>query len=105
MPILLNNKFCFADFSLNPMNYCMYKNGEYLNIGTEPYKVLRFLLENRGEILSRKKILLDALNLNSEVETRRVDLYVSRVRKIIGDIDKSIIKTIHGIGYLFCNNI
>ncbi len=98
--MLETKNYKFREFSVHPTNYCMYKNGDYFNIPETLYQVLRILLENKGRAVSKNIILSDALGVGYNVYSRRVDMYISRLRKLLNDNDKSLIKTIKGVGYV-----
>ncbi|MCA2004797.1 MAG: response regulator transcription factor [Ignavibacterium sp.] len=65
--------------------------------------LLRYLIENKGRIISRKELLENVWNLNPEVETRTVDIFISRLRKHFEDDPSNpvYIKSIRSSGYIF----
>lgn len=65
--------------------------------------LLRYLIENKGRIISRKELLENVWNLNPEVETRTVDIFISRLRKHFEDDPSNpvYIKSIRSFGYIF----
>ena len=65
--------------------------------------VLKYLIERKGEIVTRKELLENVWHINSEVETRTVDIFIARLRKYF-EPDPSnpvYIKSIRGAGYIF----
>jgi DNA-binding response OmpR family regulator len=65
--------------------------------------VLKYLLENKGKIVSRKELLENVWHISSEVETRTVDNFISRLRKYF-EVDPNnpvYIKSIRSAGYSF----
>jgi two-component system, OmpR family, alkaline phosphatase synthesis response regulator PhoP len=65
--------------------------------------VLRYLIENKNKIVSRKELLEDVWHITSEVETRTVDNFISRLRKYF-EIDPNnpiYIKSVRSAGYTF----
>lgn len=65
--------------------------------------VLKYLLENKNKIVSRKELLENVWHMNPEVETRTVDNFIVRLRKYFED-DPSIpvhFISIRGAGYIF----
>jgi len=65
--------------------------------------LLKYLIEHKGNVVSRKELLEKVWNVNSEVETRTVDNFIARLRKYFeADPDNPhYIKSIRGVGYLF----
>ncbi len=65
--------------------------------------LLKYLIENKGRIISRKELLENVWNMNPEVETRTVDIFISRIRKYIEDDPSNpiYIKSVRSSGYIF----
>ncbi len=65
--------------------------------------VMKYLLENKGKIISRKELLENVWHISSEVETRTVDNFISRLRKYFeADPNNPVyIKSIRSTGYSF----
>jgi DNA-binding response OmpR family regulator len=72
------------------------------------YRLLVFLMQNRGQVLSRE-IILDRLfdGSGNYVDNNTLSVYVKRLREKLGDVDKDkpYIKTVRGIGYAFALDI
>ncbi len=64
---------------------------------------MRYLIDNRGRAISRKEILENVWNIDSEVETRTIDNFIVRLRKFFepNPSQPLYIKSIRGIGYMF----
>jgi DNA-binding response OmpR family regulator len=70
---------------------------------TQEAMVLKYLVENKGKIVSRKELLEQVWHLNPDIETRTVDIFISRLRKLF-ESDPSnpvYIKSVRGSGYIF----
>jgi len=68
--------------------------------------VLKYLIDNKDRIVSRKELLEKVWDMNPEVETRTVDNFIVRLRKYF-EPDPSnpvYIKSIRGAGYMFSEN-
>lgn len=65
--------------------------------------VLKYLIERKGKIVSRKELLENVWHINPEIETRTVDNFISRLRKYFEpDPDNPVyIKGIRSAGYEF----
>ncbi|MEW6196400.1 MAG: response regulator transcription factor [Bacteroidota bacterium] len=65
--------------------------------------VLKYLVENKGRIVSRKELLENVWHISSEIETRTVDNFIARLRKYFehDPNDPKYIKSIRGAGYCF----
>jgi len=43
--------------------------------------LLKYLVEHKGEIVTRKELLEKVWHLNPEIGTRTVDIFIARLRK------------------------
>lgn len=68
-------------------------------------KLLRYLVENAGEPVSRKTILEDIWDLHEDTDTRAIDNFIVRLRKYLEDEPNNpkILQTVRGVGYRFVN--
>jgi len=65
--------------------------------------VLKYLIEKKGKIVTRKELLENVWHISSEVETRTVDNFIVRLRKYFetDPNDPLFIKSIRSAGYIF----
>ncbi|HYE83538.1 MAG TPA: response regulator transcription factor [Clostridia bacterium] len=76
------------------------KNGYPVELTPKEYDLLVFLLENRGTVFTREKLLDAVWGYDYMGDSRTVDIHVVRLRKKLGDPDSpSIIDTVFGVGY------
>ena len=71
------------------------------------YRLLLILLNNRGTVLSRAKLLANIWDIDSAfVEDNTLTVYIKRLRyKIEEDIANPVyIKTVRGLGYVIEND-
>ena len=68
--------------------------------------VLKYLIERKGKIVSRKELLENVWHLNPEIETRTVDNFIARLRKYFEpDPNNPVyIKSIRSAGYSFVDD-
>jgi len=66
-------------------------------------KLLKFLIENEGQAVSRKTILEDVWDLREDTDTRAIDNFIVRLRKYLEEKpnEPQILQTVRGIGYRF----
>ncbi|WHH60879.1 response regulator transcription factor [Petroclostridium sp. X23] len=72
------------------------KNGKEVDLTYKEFGLLRLLAENKGNAMSRDKLLELVWGYEFEGNTRTVDIHVQRLRNKL-EIDK--IKTIYKVGY------
>ncbi len=65
--------------------------------------VLKYFIENKGRVITRKELLENVWHVNPDIETRTVDNFISRLRKYFepDPANPVFIKSIHGAGYMF----
>jgi DNA-binding response OmpR family regulator len=66
-------------------------------------KLLRHLIENEGKAVSRKEILQDVWGLNQDTDTRAIDNFIVRLRRLLENEPNQpkILQTVRGVGYRF----
>ena len=62
------------------------------------FELLRYLMENKGIVLSRDQLLTRIWGYDFDGETRTVDVHVRTLRQKLGT-SGSYIETVRGVGY------
>jgi two-component system phosphate regulon response regulator PhoB len=62
------------------------------------FNLLVTLMERRGRVQTRDRLLSDVWGIDSMVDTRTVDTHIKRLREKLGRAG-DIIETVRGIGY------
>ena len=90
-------------FLLDPGRNLFTRDGEPINLTSIEFTLVRYLMENAQQVLSRDKILDEVWGKEIYVTPRTVDTHVANLRKKIGD-DKAEARWIvgvRGVGYKF----
>ena len=97
------SNYSFGDVELDFEIYRARRGGEPLELSPREFELLRYLIERKGETVSRDKLLEDVWGYESYPSTRTVDTHIAKLRAKIGDsgTDPRFILTIHGVGYKF----
>ncbi len=68
--------------------------------------VLKYLIDHRGKIVSRKELLENVWGLSSAIETRTVDNFIARLRKYFeaNPSQPKFIKSVRSVGYMFIDS-
>ena len=79
------------------------KNECRLDFSPLEFKLMKFFIDNRQQVVTRDQMLRTVWNSNSSVFTRTVDMHVAKLRKKIEDSPNHprYIITIYGVGYKF----
>lgn len=95
-----------VQFGTNKINFdtlvCK-TNEQDIRLTPHEAMVLKYLIQHKGKIVSRKELLEKVWNVSSEVETRTVDIFIARLRKYFEpEPSKPVyIQSVRGAGYLF----
>lgn len=87
--------------TLRPKDYDGQVDGVMLKLTAKEYKLLEFLLLNRGQILTREQIFDRVWGFEVDTNIGVVDVYLHYVRKkLAAHSCDHLIQTIRGVGYL-----
>ena len=78
-------------------------DGDAVPITLMEAKLLRYLIDNEGNVVSRKSILEDVWQLSEETDTRAIDNFIVRLRRYLEDSpnEPKIVLTVRGVGYKY----
>jgi two-component system alkaline phosphatase synthesis response regulator PhoP len=97
------NRFRFGDMSVNFDRAELLKAGRPVPLAGKELHLLRYLIENRGRVISRDELLREVWEYSGNVSSRTVDVHIAWLRqKLESDPHSpSHIHTIRGSGYRF----
>lgn len=79
----------------------VYRNETLINLTTREFRLLEYLLRNKNRVVSRVDILENVWEVNFDLGTNVIDVYINYLRKKIEKpFDSKIIDTIIGMGYV-----
>lgn len=90
--------YTYEDLSICEDSHIVTLHGDEIHLTRKEFKLLWFLLENRGRVVTRESIMEHVWETGYDVETRTVDIHINTLRKKIED-NGSKIQTIRGVGY------
>lgn len=94
----------FGDCTLDTSNERLTRSGEVVALQPQPMKVLRILLERRGELVSRKELQQAVWGTDTFVDfDQGLNWCIKRIREVLGDDANAprFIETIPRKGYRF----
>lgn len=96
-----DNKIIVRDIKVLPLKYEVYKGDEKLQLTSVEYKLLLLLIENSGNVLTRKTLLEKLWDIEGDfIEESTLTVYIKRLReKLKEDKENPYIETVRGIGY------
>jgi DNA-binding response OmpR family regulator len=97
------NEITLKPFVLNLDKRKLFKNNEEVELTPTEFSIVKFLMNNKGQSLSRNDILDEVWGTNYMYDFKIVDVNIRRIRnKIEDDPSKpKFIQTVWGYGYLF----
>ena len=89
-----------GDLSLNPSTHQAVRGNREMDLSIKEYRLLEYMMEHQGEILSRRQLLKNVWNKDFDTNTNIVDVYVRYLRNKIDDnFEQKLIHTVVGTGY------
>ncbi len=90
----------FADITLDEDAHEVTKSGERVELSPTEFKLLRFLMENQGRVMSKAQILDNVWSYDFGGDGNVVESYISYLRRKIDTSDPRLIHTVRGVGYV-----
>lgn len=88
-----------GDLALEESTRKVTKSGSIQNLTRTEFELLRYLLTNKGVVLSREKILDHVWDYTFQGSSTVLDTFMSNLRKKIDNSEPQLIHTIRGVGY------
>ena len=73
-------------------------HGQKVELTLKEFELLKYLVENRGIVLTRDQLLTRIWGYDFDGETRTVDVHVRTLRQKLGEAG-NLIETVRGVGY------
>ncbi|MGE0884160.1 MAG: response regulator transcription factor [Blastocatellales bacterium] len=107
-PIRNNNAdvFNFAEKTIDFSKLELRVNDRVEKLTLMEADLLRYLIRHEGQVVSRRNILEDVWGLHEDTDTRAIDNFIARLRKLIEN-EPSMprhVQTVRGVGYRFVAN-
>ncbi|MCY6484192.1 response regulator transcription factor [Clostridium aestuarii] len=90
---------------INLDNLKVYKDDIEIAISSTEFKLLKYLMKNKGQVLLKEQILSNLWDDSGNfVDENTLPVTIRRLRKKIEDnpSNPKYIKTVHGMGYIWC---
>lgn len=93
--------YSIDDLVLNDTSKTVKRGGEHISLTSTEYRLLLLFLKNKNRVLSRIDILEKVWDVNFDMGTNVVDVYVNYLRKKIDKAKSArLIHTMVGMGYV-----
>jgi DNA-binding response OmpR family regulator len=96
-----NDKLQVGDLELDNKTLEVKRGEKEIQLTPQEFKLLQYLMSNKGRILTREMILNRVWLYSPDIETRVVDVYMGYLRKKVdGESDKKLLHSVRGFGYM-----
>jgi len=90
-----------GDLVLDRLSHKVTRAGEDIVLQPREYRLLEYLLQNAGKVVTRTMLLEHVWDYHFDPQTNVIDVHVSRLRaKIDRDFDAPLLHTVRGAGYM-----
>lgn len=94
-----DSKRSIGNFLFDHDNQLLILDGESISLTFRESKLLDYLSTNRNQVLSRDQIQANVWEDEGVIVGRSLDVFISRLRKILKSDPSIQIKSVHGVGY------
>lgn len=78
----------------------VWRHGELVQLSSTEFALLRYLLENADQVISKAQMLDHVWSYDFRGESGIVETYIYYLRRKLGDTGQTLIHTVRGAGYL-----
>ena len=89
-----------GDLVIDAAKHVVEVKGAAVDLTATEFRLLQTLMERRGRVQTRDRLLTDVWGYEGDVDTRTVDTHVRRLREKLGKCADAI-ETVRGVGYRF----
>lgn len=95
--------FRFGENEINFENLTALAGKKQVELTALEAILLKYLIENKGRVVSRQELLENVWQIHADVETRTIDNFMVRLRKYFESdpANPRFIKSVRGAGYIF----
>jgi DNA-binding response OmpR family regulator len=88
-------------YAFDPANFTVYNDVEKISLTQRESELLKLFLDNKNVVLKREEILKSLWGDDDYFMGRSLDVFISRLRKILVNEPGISIENLHGIGFRF----
>jgi two-component system, OmpR family, phosphate regulon response regulator PhoB len=101
-PDRMSEQLKAGDIELDRVAHRVTRGLREIRLGPTEFRLLEFLMESPGRVLSRTQLLDGVWGRDAFVDERTVDVHIGRLRKaLIRGKERDPIRTVRGAGYVF----
>lgn len=90
-----------SDLDMDLLRHKVSRAGKSLDLAPQEYRLLEYLLQHAGEVLTRTRLAEQIWDINFDGDSNVIDAAVRRLRRKVDDpYDQKLIHTLRGVGYV-----
>ena len=93
--------YTLGKYQFDSKNYFVFSENEKITLTQREAELLKLFLDNKNVVLKREEILKSLWGDDDYFMGRSLDVFISRLRKIVASEDGIAIENLHGIGFRF----
>lgn len=93
--------YTLGKYTFDPENFLVYNHEEKISLTQRESELLKLFLDHKNVVLKREQILKSLWGDDDYFMGRSLDVFISRLRKIIANEPGITIENLHGIGFRF----
>ena len=99
-PNIVSEEATYLDLKIDRESMKVFRKEKEINLGPKEYKLLDFLIKQPKRVYSREQLLEQVWGDDINVESRTVDVHITRLRQSINiEGAKPLIRTVRSAGY------
>src|SRR6185369_2563508 len=95
-----NQIYLFDNFSLDLTRGSLLRDDELVHLRPQTYEVLKYLVEHRGQLISKDKLIEDVWQ-GRAVTDGSLGKCIEELRAALGDSSVDYVRNVRGRGYIF----
>jgi two-component system alkaline phosphatase synthesis response regulator PhoP len=101
--VIENPSYKFGNSEINFENFKCVKGKKEFQLTSYEAMIMKYLIENKNKVVTRKELLENVWNMNPEIETRTIDNFIVRLRKHFEEdsTNPKYIVSVRSAGYMF----
>lgn len=102
--VVENKNYAVGKYQFDSKNFLVFNAHEKITLTQRESDLLKFFIENKNVVLKREQILKSLWGEDDYFMGRSLDVFISRLRKILANEAGISIENLHGIGFRFNMN-
>ncbi|MCY0970592.1 response regulator transcription factor [Chryseobacterium wangxinyae] len=94
-------KYTVGKYNFDPKNYTLQNSEKTVTLTQRESELLLYFIRHKNSVLKRQDILKAIWGDDDYFMGRSLDVFISRLRKVLATEENIVIENIHGIGFRF----